>query len=74
MAPATAGRSARPGASGRPPARSPAEAPPLRLPLSAVHGADEAGATGKRRAGRQQHAPQPKAKRTRPWQGREIGD
>ncbi len=56
-----------------PPARSSAEAPPLRLPLSAVHGADEAAATGNRRAGRRQHAPQPK-RNGRGRGGRGIGD
>ena len=55
------------------PARPPPEAPPLRVPLSAVHGADEAAATGKRRAGRQQHAPHPK-RNGRGRGGREIGD
>ena len=56
-----------------PPARSSAEAPPLRLPLLAVHGADEAAATGNRRAGRRQHAPQPK-RNGRGRGGRGIGD
>ena len=56
-----------------PPARPPAEAPPLRVPLSAVHGADEAAATGERRASRRQHAPQPK-RNGRDRGGRGIGD
>lgn len=56
-----------------PPARSPAEVPPLRVPFSAVHGADEAAATGERRAGRRQHAPHPK-RNGRGRGGREIGD